>query len=52
VRGFVKGIRERLAGLNQNQRIILLATAFLVVLNFTILILSIKILLRVFERLG
>ena len=52
MRGFVKGIRERFAGLNQNQRIILLATVFLIVLNLVILILSMKILSRVLDRLG
>ena len=52
MRGFVKGIRKRFAGLNQNQRIILVATVFLIVLNFVILILSMKILSRVLDRLG
>ena len=52
MRGFVKGIRERYAGLNQNQRIVLVATVFLIVLNFVILILSVKILSRVLERFG
>jgi len=49
VRGFIKDIRERFTRLNQNQRIILLATAFLIVLNFIILILSIDIIFRVLE---
>ena len=52
MRGFVKDIRERFTGLNQNQRMILLATLFLIVLNFVILILSMKILSRVLERFG
>lgn len=52
MRGFIKGIRERFTGLNQNQRIILLATAFLIVLNFIILILSIDIIFRVLEKIG
>ena len=52
MRGFVKDIRERFTGLNQNQRMILLATVFLIVLNFVILILSMKILSRVLERFG
>jgi hypothetical protein len=52
VRSFVKGIRERFAGLNQNQRIVLVATVFLIVLNLVILILSMKILSRVLERFG
>ena len=52
MRGFVKGIREKYAGLNQNQRIVLVATVFLIVLNFVILILSMKILSRVLERFG
>jgi len=52
VRGFVRGIHKRFAGLNQNQRIILVATVFLIVLNFIILILSMKILSRVLDRLG
>jgi len=52
VRGLVKGIRERFTGLDQNQRIILLATVFLIVLNFMILILSIRIFSRVLERFG
>lgn len=52
MRGFVRAIRERFTGLNQNQRIILLATVFLIVLNFIILSLSMKILSRVLERFG
>ena len=52
MRGLVKGIRERFTGLDQNQRIILLATVFLIVLNFIILILSIDITFRVLEKIG
>jgi len=52
VRGFIKDIRERFTRLSQNQRIILLATAFLIVLNFIILILSIDIIFRVLEKIG
>jgi len=52
VRGLVKGIRERFTGLDQNQRIILLATVFLIVLNFIILILSIDIIFWVLEKIG
>ena len=52
MRGFVKDIRERFIGLNQNQRIILLATAFLIALNFIILIMSIKIIFKVLEKIG
>jgi len=52
VRGFIKDIRKRVTRLNQNQRIILLATAFLIVLNFIILILSIDIIFRVLEKIG
>jgi flagellar biosynthesis/type III secretory pathway M-ring protein FliF/YscJ len=49
---FIKDIRERFTRLNQNQRIILLATTFLIVLNFIILILSIDIIFRVLEKIG
>jgi hypothetical protein len=52
VRGFVKDIRERFAGLNKNQRIVLFATVFLIVLNFIIVILGINIIFRVLERIG
>lgn len=52
MRGFVKDIRERFTGLNQNQRIVLLATAFLIVLNFIIVILCINIIFRVLEKIG
>lgn len=52
MRGFVKDIRERFTGLNQDQRIILLATVFLIALNFIILILGIKIIFRVLEKIG
>ena len=52
VMGFVKAISERFTGLNQNQRIILVATVFLIVLNLALLFLSMKILSRVLERFG
>ena len=49
---FIKDIYKRLTRLNQNQRIILLAAAFLIVLNCIILILSIDIISRVLEKVG
>ena len=52
MRGFVKDIRERFAGLNQNQRIVLLATGFLIVMNVIILILVINVVFRVLEKIG
>jgi len=49
---FIKDIHKKFTRLNQNQRIILLATTFLIVLNCIILILSIDIISRVLEKVG
>ena len=49
---FIKDIHNRFTRLNQDQRIILIAAAFLIVLNCIILILSIDIISRVLEKVG
>jgi len=49
---FIKDIHKRFTRLNQDQRIILIAAAFLIVLNCIILILSIDIISRVLEKVG
>jgi len=51
VKGLAKDIRKRLTGLNQNQRIIILTTVLLIVLNFIIFIL-INIIFRVLGKIG
>ena len=49
---FIKNIHKRFTRLNQNQRIIILATAFLIVLNCIIIILSIDIISKALEKVG
>jgi len=49
---FIKDIHKRFTRLNQDQRIILFAAAFLIALNCIILILSIEIISRVLEKVG
>ena len=49
---FIKDIHKRFTRLNQDQRIILIAAAFLIVLNCIILILSIEIISKALEKVG
>ena len=49
---FIKDIHKRFTRLNQNQKTILIAAAFLIVLNCIILILSIDIISKVLEKVG
>jgi hypothetical protein len=51
VRNFVNDIHRRFTGLNKNQRLILLATVFLIMLNFIIFIMGIKIIFTVLEKI-
>lgn len=50
--GFAKDIRKKFAGLNKNQKKILLAAVILMLLNIAILVLSIIFFVKVLGRVG
>jgi len=49
---FAKNIRKKFAGLNKNQKKILLVAVILMLLNITILVLSMTFFVKVLDRIG